>query len=315
MGTEVPWFRHGSDDRNSPGGRALRAQYGFEGWGRYQMLLEVIAAQPGAMLDLSKKVNRSSYALELGLSPDLFDAFIVFLADPDECGLIHKEGDTVRAKDTDDAFVQLKKKRLANAASYESKKKIDTPPVSESGSDYSAAEKTNSVSLPTTTDRHCLETNIKKTTAEEKPVDNSGCPPAAFDYFGMKRELEKEGIVFSDRDLAKIGRRLEGLGVSDGGAYAAYVIERSRRADPESLGGYVKAALMKYENWPAEYRASRPAARDPPIPDPGPCECGGDRVWGGGVPKTERKCVRCGARIEFKDGLWSLALRKAEGVS
>jgi hypothetical protein len=114
MKEDLPWFKHKKNARSTGGAKALIAQYGYEGYGRYNALLEIISEQPGAILDLSLKKNRNGYAGDLRFTPAEFDTFLAFLANPDECGLITYEDGKVRADDTDQAYSKVEKKRTGN---------------------------------------------------------------------------------------------------------------------------------------------------------------------------------------------------------
>jgi hypothetical protein len=81
-------FDHETNARNHPKFKALRVTYGWEGVGRFWALNEMIGGSTEAKLDLTKKVFRATAADELTLSIAEFDAFIAFLADPNECGLV-----------------------------------------------------------------------------------------------------------------------------------------------------------------------------------------------------------------------------------
>ena len=80
---DLPYFSHDNDASEHPKFKALRARYGaVEGWaavGRFWALNEAVARSKGARLDLSKKVNRATMAVDLGLSLSDFDGFLSFL--------------------------------------------------------------------------------------------------------------------------------------------------------------------------------------------------------------------------------------------
>ena len=89
MKDDLPYFSHDNDARNHPKMKALRARFGWTGYGQFWALNEMIAGAPQARLDLSRKVVRSSVACELGMTTDALDDFLRFLEDKDECGLIN----------------------------------------------------------------------------------------------------------------------------------------------------------------------------------------------------------------------------------
>jgi hypothetical protein len=74
----------------------------------------------------------------LRLTPAEFDAFLSFLADPQECGLISYEEGQVRASDTDEAYEKVDKKRSLNRVQY-----ADSEPT-DNGNAFSDNRKTDS---------------------------------------------------------------------------------------------------------------------------------------------------------------------------
>jgi hypothetical protein len=87
MKDNLPYFSHDNNARRHPKMRALIAEFGYEGYGRFWALNEKIAESSGAVLDISRKVNRLDLAQELGFTGDKLDEFLSFLSDP-EIGLI-----------------------------------------------------------------------------------------------------------------------------------------------------------------------------------------------------------------------------------
>lgn len=87
----LTWFTHDADAHENPRMQAVLANYGFEGYGRFWALNERIAKAKKAQLDISTKVLKSGLANVLRMTPAELDAFLTFLADPEECGLLHWE--------------------------------------------------------------------------------------------------------------------------------------------------------------------------------------------------------------------------------
>jgi len=85
---DLPYFEHDNDALGGDREQALMAQYSFEGYGRFWALSERIAAAPGAVLDISTKVIKNGLASYLRMTTADLDAFLKFLSDPEECGLI-----------------------------------------------------------------------------------------------------------------------------------------------------------------------------------------------------------------------------------
>ena len=110
---DLPYFSHENNAVNHPKMKALRAQFGWEGYGRFWALNEAIARSKNVRLDLSTKVNRVTLALDLGLSVAAFDEFLAFLSDSQECGLIQYQNGIVTTHQTieDHAKVMAERNR------------------------------------------------------------------------------------------------------------------------------------------------------------------------------------------------------------
>lgn len=100
MKHNIDYFRHDNDMGEHPRSQALIAVYGYEGYGRWNRLNELIAKADHCQLDLSRRVFFNGIANKLQMSPDEFESFLTFLADPDECGLIHREGNVITSDRT-----------------------------------------------------------------------------------------------------------------------------------------------------------------------------------------------------------------------
>jgi hypothetical protein len=83
MKDSLPYFSHDNDARRHPKMKALIAEYGYEGYGRFWALNERIAESSGAYIDISKKVNKLDLANELGMDGEHLDRFLTFLSDPE----------------------------------------------------------------------------------------------------------------------------------------------------------------------------------------------------------------------------------------
>ena len=57
MKDDLPYFSHDNDSRNHPKMKALRARYGWTGYGQFWALNEMIAGSSGARLDLGIRVR------------------------------------------------------------------------------------------------------------------------------------------------------------------------------------------------------------------------------------------------------------------
>lgn len=118
MKNDLPFFSHDNDARNNLKMKALRARYGWTGYGQFWALNEAIAASPACRLDISRKVIRAGVACELGLTPDGFDDFLTFLSDPDECGLIVYEDGIVTTDRTQEDYERIAPEREKARARY-----------------------------------------------------------------------------------------------------------------------------------------------------------------------------------------------------
>jgi hypothetical protein len=83
MKDDLPYFTHDNNASQHPKMKALIAEYGFEGYGRFWALNEKIARNSGACIDISRKVYKLDLANELRLNSDELDKFLAFLSEPD----------------------------------------------------------------------------------------------------------------------------------------------------------------------------------------------------------------------------------------
>jgi hypothetical protein len=83
MKDNLPYFSHDNNARRHPKMKALIAELGYEGYGRFWALNERIAESSGAFIDISKRVNKLDLVQELGLNGDGLDRFLAFLSDPE----------------------------------------------------------------------------------------------------------------------------------------------------------------------------------------------------------------------------------------
>jgi len=121
MKNDLPFFSHDNDARNHPKMKALRAQYGPSGYGLFWMLNEMIAQAENARLDLSKKINRTATAGELGMTLEQFDAFLAFLSDPDY-DLVNYADGILTTDRTQADYVAVAASREKNHEKYERRK-------------------------------------------------------------------------------------------------------------------------------------------------------------------------------------------------
>jgi hypothetical protein len=116
MKNDLPYFSHDNNARRHPKMKALVAEFGFEGYGRFWVLNEKIAETNGAKINISKKLNRLDLANELGLDGGGLDKFLKFLSDP-EIDLINiKDGflTTDRINELFEKTIYKRKKQRKN---------------------------------------------------------------------------------------------------------------------------------------------------------------------------------------------------------
>lgn len=124
----IPWVPHDTDMGEHPKCEALIAAYGFEGYGRFQRLNELIGRADGCRLDLGRKLYFNQVAGKLRMSPDELRVFINFLADPDECGLLRCEGDVLWTDRTQEALEKTRKTREDGRDRQRRRRSTEQPP-------------------------------------------------------------------------------------------------------------------------------------------------------------------------------------------
>jgi hypothetical protein len=110
MKDNLPFFSHDNNARNHPKMKALIAEFGYEGYGRFWALNERIAESAGAFIDISRKVYKLDLAKELGLDGNGLDKFISFLSDPD-IDLINFQNGIITTDRITELFSQTMEKR------------------------------------------------------------------------------------------------------------------------------------------------------------------------------------------------------------
>jgi hypothetical protein len=118
MKDNLPYFSHDNNARRHPKMKALIAELGYEGYGRFWALNERIAESSGACIDISKKVNKLDLAQELGLNGDGLDKFLAFLSDP-EIDLINMKDNII----TTDRISEIFEKTMGNRGDERERKR------------------------------------------------------------------------------------------------------------------------------------------------------------------------------------------------
>lgn len=168
MKDDLPYFSHDNDSRNHPKMKALRARYGWTGYGQFWALNEMIAGSAEARLDLSRKVVRSATACELGMTTEALDDFLAFLSNEDECGLINYLDGVVTTDRTQEDFGRVStergRKRVMGKSSVE--KRENGAEKSENG-----AEESNRVEESRGENTRKEESKENKTSQKKQPKD------------------------------------------------------------------------------------------------------------------------------------------------
>ena len=89
----MKWFKHETNDRNTVVSKLIRANFGAEGYGIYQTLLEVIAeyVEEGNLEEwghVDSLHNLDSLAAECSVKPEKLKEFLKFC---DERGIFQKD--------------------------------------------------------------------------------------------------------------------------------------------------------------------------------------------------------------------------------
>ncbi len=110
MKDNLPFFTHDNDAHTHPKMAALMVKFGYAGYGRFWALNEIIAASSGAVLDISRKINKLNLAKYLDFSENELDEFISFLSDED-IDLINFTDGKITTDRTQEDFNRVMKKR------------------------------------------------------------------------------------------------------------------------------------------------------------------------------------------------------------
>jgi hypothetical protein len=149
MKNNLPYFSHYSTTHDEPIMQAFLSEYGFEGYGRFWILCEKIAASPNAALDISGRIVKMAIARTLGLGTDDFDSFIRFLSAPD-IKLIRLENGLITNDQVQEDYVNVTKKRIKDRENYHlnnnptSKTPVPTSEIIQNRVEYSTLDQSSS---------------------------------------------------------------------------------------------------------------------------------------------------------------------------
>jgi hypothetical protein len=182
MKNDLPYFSHDNNASQHPKMKALIAQYGFEGYGRFWALNERIA-QSNAKLDISRKVYKLSLADELKLTNTELDEFINFLADS-EIDLINYENGIITTDRITENYEFLMCKREKdrergkgkNEEEAESKKNPDGKSQNPDGKSQNPAENEKIQTEKGAKESKVKESKVNKTSGSAEPFSVSENP-------------------------------------------------------------------------------------------------------------------------------------------
>jgi hypothetical protein len=198
MKDNLPYFSHDNNAHRHPKMKALIAEYGYEGYGRFWALNERIAENPGAYIDVSRKVNKLDLAQELGMSgPDL-DKFLKFLSDP-EIDLINFENGKITTDRITENY-QFTMEKLEQERDRKKNKKI---PVEK---DKIPAENTE---IPAEKDKIPAENDINETKLNETKQTKQTDPPKRITLLDRdpKSDLERVNKKWLENYIAIFGNQ------------------------------------------------------------------------------------------------------------
>lgn len=154
MKTNIKFFTHDTQAHRNYKLRALRAMYGFEGYGRFWALNEMIGEAEACILDLSTPLKKGAVASDLGMNIPEFDKFISFMSDPETCGLISILDDgrvtTERVKEDLDRVMKNRIRKRGDAKEEKTARTFDETACQnkESTCTKSEVDKNSEDSLP-----------------------------------------------------------------------------------------------------------------------------------------------------------------------
>ena len=334
MKNDLPRFDHDNDARNHPKMKALLTAYGFEGYGRFWALNEVVAAAEDVKLDLSRRINRLALASDLGLSEKALDDFIRFLADP-EIDLINFQDGIITTDRTQEAFERVYKKRYEDQDRYKNRaSKNSGVENANSTAENANSGVENQIPVPENIQSRVEKSRVDQSREEKSsggrsdysdpaPEKNSGpgnpaLPPPPEIIKKIQTESLRIGFAIEENLASKISGLLPSW--FDGPySFLAFTAERVRKKYPgkpeEQLRDLYRKALWAWDNLREEYPPWREArlkaaeakttqkARDSP-PDTCP-ECG-EKTGAAG------KCSKCGGFFEW-DSVLKIHLFKSGG--
>jgi len=121
MKEDLPYFSHDNNASQHPKMKALIAEYGFEGYGRFWVLNEKIAQTAEAYIDISRKIYKLDLAKDLGFNSAELDKFLKFLSDPeiDLINIVDNKISTDRINELHKKIIEKRKSRRKDSQNDE----------------------------------------------------------------------------------------------------------------------------------------------------------------------------------------------------
>ncbi len=278
MKNNLPYFQHDNDARSHPKFGALRARFGWEGCGRFWALNEMIAAAEECRLDLSRPLLRNSTASRLDLSPDEFEAFLAFLSDPNQCGLVHYQDGVLSTQRTQEDYARVKSNRekARDSANQQLRRTGRFATTGASGETTSETTGKNGDMGGSFNAEHIRleQTRLEQSRLEaapEGPVPLAACP------LFSSQEI-KSGLAFAPLDVTlddaaadQVAQVLQAAGCEDLD-YLDWALERiASRANGKPINnpaGYL-LSVVGLPGWISDWRQEREiraAVRRIPVP-------------------------------------------------
>jgi len=273
--------------------KALIAEFGFEGYGRFWVLCERVAESSNARVDISKKVNKLDLAAELGLDGNGLDKFLAFLADP-EIDLINLEDGVITVDRISERFTEVTKDREdardRKARKKEKPESSGEPCESSDGKGESSGElykKVNKRKESKVNESKQEKINFEKESGgggKSPPKTKTEEPPPLF--LDIKNKIAAEGFFLGDKDIDLLISKTDPAWFGEN-CFVEFIAETARgkprysEKTREEKRGLFRFLLFnaperkdEFPRWRAgrEKAAARTAerARDPPER----CECG-----------------------------------------
>jgi hypothetical protein len=230
----LPFFSHDNDARNHPKFKALRARYGWAGYGLFWALNEMIADAEECQLDLRRPVIKAGFASDLGLSDSEFEDFVDFLADSEQCGLIKYEDGIVTTDRTQKAYSLVRKKRNRAQKDYVDRKRDSDSRNADSDVRIDTKQsKANSID----------DDGDSQNFSDDRNANSDDRKPPSFTAADLRAALAKSAprdLTISDKLLEDLTARLKaaGLGLGYVTWYGDYV---RRQSNLQNRGGYFRA--------------------------------------------------------------------------